>query len=286
MLTYSLFVLSQSLEKEKATIDSEIKETNKNGDEVGDSGPVERNLDIDGIKHENSSSCDFLYSVTKVADNIYQQFLLTPPSFKLTPSSSLSSFSSAFLSLPSSHFSLPFALGERVKTFLSVITSPFLSPSFIVAVGNYVYNTSTMFEKLFFFFVLSIGVSAYYPYYPRRVLDLKMVGILFLMAGMKEEIESENSGMSFFNNYKRGVFILEQSYREGCVCFGENHCEIVEIKKWLEVMDVDSNNGNSPKKYGWESLATLSIRKKWYDELIIYQKTKKELINYQKTKKE
>jgi hypothetical protein len=31
-----------------------------------------------------------------------------------------------------------------------------------------------------------------------------------------------------------GYFVLQKAYEEGCVCFGQNHYEIVEIKKWLD----------------------------------------------------
>ncbi|KAA6394279.1 MAG: hypothetical protein EZS28_010190, partial [Streblomastix strix] len=134
----------------------------------------------------------------------------------------------------------------------ALISTPLLSTNLIQSAVRYV----------------SQYVQLIQPGYPRRALDLKMCGIVLILAAqdapsfMKDESEdvvkkqeqnnldikldginlqkkqellknNENNNSEQISVFDEGMKLLQQALKEGVLCFGEGHCEMQEIKFWL-----------------------------------------------------
>ncbi|KAA6367931.1 MAG: hypothetical protein EZS28_036541, partial [Streblomastix strix] len=112
---------------------------------------------------------------------------------------------------------------------MDALLSPLLSPSIVTAIAGYVSR-----------YVQII----YYPGYPRRALDLKMCGILFILSAQdapkliqESEFKTQpplpQAPSPTVCTYKEGIKLLQQALDEGEIGFGRKHCEMVEISHWL-----------------------------------------------------
>ncbi|KAA6392120.1 MAG: hypothetical protein EZS28_012355 [Streblomastix strix] len=103
---------------------------------------------------------------------------------------------------------------------LQVILSPSIAPNKVISLARY---------------TAQMTCSLYYPSCPRRVLDLKMSGILLILMAQDAPNQTDRSKMTKqWCTYEEGMTLLKQSLDEGLKCYGAGHCEIVELENWIQ----------------------------------------------------
>ncbi|KAH7829379.1 putative SET domain [Monocercomonoides exilis] len=179
----------------------------------------------------------------------------------LAISATSSSTYSSTPSLSSTHTALSHYISQHLSFSPRVFLSPFFSQKVVSAAARY---------------FARIVQLLYYPSAPRRVLDLKMCGIVLMLcaeytpkddnvSNYGEEMQHQTEKSFSQSVFADGVSLLLRSKEEGIVCFGENHCEIKEIDLWL--------------KGGWKKLWHYQRRQKAYAFLALKRAKEEMMLN-------
>ncbi|KAA6399609.1 MAG: putative nek protein kinase [Streblomastix strix] len=117
---------------------------------------------------------------------------------------------------------------------LAVLFTNMISPAVVSSIARYI----VQYVRLI-----------YFPGYPRRVLDLKMCGILLVLVSMDapSHVDPRPMQIKVLQQYKcfqEGINVLTAALEEGIQCYGIDHCEVKEIQHWI--------NGGWKELFTWE----------------------------------